>query len=107
MTDSKHTPGPWELDTDEAWPDVKVYADNLQFRVAIITDYADGVDKEQDKQMRAEQAANARLIAAAPELLAALEELVERLETLEHDHRVKHIGCSAARAAIARARGDK
>lgn len=47
-------------------------------------------------------AANARLIAAAPDLLAALEALVDGCECPggRHDHE-----CTQARAAIARAKG--
>jgi hypothetical protein len=57
--------------------------------------------------------ANARLIAAAPDLLAAVEELVGMLEawemTQEEDERGREVGelpaVKLARAALARARG--
>lgn len=50
-----------------------------------------------------ESAANARLIAAAPELLAALMDLADRAEGLES----RCLGTSMARAAIRKATGSQ
>lgn len=57
-----HTPGPWGCDGTE------VYAEHL----SICTAYRARLDDEGNYMPNAEVNANARLIAAAPELLAAL-----------------------------------
>jgi hypothetical protein len=51
------------------------------------------------------QEANARLIAAAPDLLDALAEMLADADTLQEPYRNEAI-CERARAAIARATGD-
>lgn len=67
---SKHTPGPWETDRNNVHPghiatiDCRFSSD----RVVIWSPYWPKDDAEQE--------ANARLIAAAPDLLDALEEIV-------------------------------
>lgn len=48
--------------------------------------------------------ANARLMAAAPELLNALEQAVTSMQ--DNGYRNSHLAVRAARAAIARARGE-
>lgn len=66
MTQNKHTPGPWVIDPDEttmAGPGV--YADGFGYvAVGAGSSYADRA---------AEERANVSLIAAAPDLLEALE----------------------------------
>jgi len=58
-----HTPGPWKLNFSNAEPAVTDY-DNVM--IAIVT-------TDEDKPQETEEVlANGRLIAAAPELLAAL-----------------------------------
>lgn len=74
--ESKHTPGPWGMDTVKTqvgccykigvFPS-KVGHDNF----ACV--YADGCRVDEDSGIAAELKANARLIASAPELLEALE----------------------------------
>ena len=86
----QHTPGPWlALDytgTDEpAWHVVPG-----DFHGTIAT-------------LDPEQSANARLIAAAPDLLAALEALVANLD--EGDF-ISTTRIDAARAALSKARGQ-
>jgi hypothetical protein len=97
----KHTPGPWNLQNDglgvyyvnpriEAGEDIEdTRHDSI---VARCTDFGAFSGIEDD-----EAAANARLIAAAPELLAALENLVN---TLDEDR------WTNARAAIRAAKGE-
>ncbi len=89
---SKHTPGPWKAHLDEAYfvtgPD--------RGRVAIMT-HLKGAHGLGGRRSGDESAANARLIAAAPELLEALTDLLG-WQTLAPDDVV-----AAARAAIARA----
>jgi len=82
---SEHTPGPWIIDSDDG--------DIIE---VVSGDYfiADVHRLEPKDEWRA----NARLIAAAPELLEALEELVDLYEYEDNVSR-------DARAAIAKARG--
>jgi hypothetical protein len=99
---SKHTPGPWVVRDDGhdyLWP--LIDAENVgaghyaSIAIAIQRDphpqHRGGIDA-------ATAAANARLIAAAPELLNALKQLV--------DTPVSDSAYRAARAAIARAEGE-
>ncbi len=80
-----HTPGPWRMDHDGSnW-------------MVVTDDYPEMVDVWGFNGMPAvEVVANARLIAAAPELLEALECLLEMGHAKAGD---------LARAAIAKARG--
>ena len=93
---SKHTPGPWEAHLDEAYfvtgPD--------RGRVAIMT-HLKGAHGLGGRRSGDESAANARLIAAAPDLLEALTDLLG-WQTLAPDDVV-----AAARAAITKAEGVK
>lgn len=65
----KHTPGPWESFGPMRFT---VYGGDPKVRIAVI-DYCTGADS-------AEHDANARLISAAPDLLAALRSNLEYLE---------------------------
>lgn len=67
-TDMKHTPGPWRVSLNTATGAFAIEDDN---RIAVICSRADWIHRA------SESAANARLIAAAPDLLAALMWLVE------------------------------
>ena len=115
MTESKHTPGPWICDVRNGC--IAIY-DGEQ-RNCLATDeptvaYWSGqrvTDADTDTwhyEVDPRDVANARLIAAAPELLAALEFIVATtadgsLDTLT---RLKNIrGC--ATPAIAKAKGEK
>lgn len=123
MTDAKHTPGPWSV-TRDVWPDVAEYEKHgIGVRPARPADlkrldalkgwssgYAPIALVKGDKRYcdDAMRLANARLIAAAPELLEALHILLANLSSdLEcegydplDDARVK-----LARDAIAKATG--
>ncbi len=95
----EHTPGPWAnsgADVKSGNPDEWIYGGQYRARIAKVQF---GLNYGQD--IAAETAANARLIAAAPDLLEALVEM-ERAFGAE---------CSGgpavrARAAIAKARGN-
>lgn len=90
---TKHTPGPWtatkcamsrdewRISNPEAWPIFTVLCG------------------------RPEARANAHLIAAAPDLLAALIKL-ERVESSPHSETVRYLAREQARAAIAKAEGS-
>lgn len=104
---SKHTPGPWEVrygcvsDADEG------------FGIGSKVDPAFGTVAEcwpctTTLHKRQTLAANARLIAAAPDLLAELRHLVRLLEPLEQSGELQVPGLATlngARAAIAEAEG--
>jgi hypothetical protein len=98
---AKHTPGPWEasrwrvcgrIDTD---------------RICVICDTAHNA-----KSRTPENEANARLIAAAPDLLAACQQLLKDfnqlwLDTTDGEHgEPLDQGPNMARAAIAKATGE-
>ena len=102
----KHTPGPWSLSPS---------FDRVERRVqhgdapALVWSIASGINSAHpDYLPRAEQIANARLIAAAPELLAALEDMTDRYARAMKDSGVSHypeamVEIRSARAAIAKA----
>ena len=68
----KHTPGPWH-----ATPAGHIASANHGF-VPLLTPFRAGVHKDRFGNPTPEVLANARLIAAAPELLKALENLTRR-----------------------------
>ena len=98
-----HTPGPWEGDAE--------YPDRL-----FVPDYGriwiNGYDSEGapihigyvDGPRTVERMANARVIAAAPELLEACESL---LRFAERDRLPTDVAVNAARTAIAKAKGEQ
>jgi hypothetical protein len=81
----KHTKGPWSYRLDDS----DVWAGDV--RVCRKPHNVSAYDKEWQ--------ANARLIAAAPDLLAALEDLLDQSEESWRDR-------DQARAAIAKAKGN-
>ena len=100
--DTKHTAGPWkskrenmERPNGELFARWQVGSMNADpWDIATLESFSEAVDAEQD--------ANARLIAAAPELLEALKGMVERYAS--HDSgRADPNEPAAARAAIAKA----
>jgi len=66
---SKHTPGPWALQVDEEI----IYSQGADFEPQIAITYK----REANLDGLLEERANARLIAAAPELLGALKALIK------------------------------
>ena len=97
MIDTKHTPGPWEVD--------QIDQSTIQIKAAgvIVAEVCSG---STFTRLSDEQQANARLIAAAPELLASLR---EALKVVDAYRRVSggdgDITAMNARAAIAKATG--
>jgi hypothetical protein len=105
MTDVKHTPGPWEFGPGYAPGDstFELFAPGGRQVIAQCSYenmWLSTYDGETD-------AANARLIASAPDLLEALKRMVEidDDEVVMDTDSVKE-RLSAARAAIARATGE-
>lgn len=114
MSDSKHTPGPWIATADESSPELGEFTirDSDGGCIADVrnpyADYDMQVEYASQPDCRIEH--DARLIAAAPELLEALKFAGPQLEVL-HKH---YSGSDAAtiykiigmcRAAIAKAEG--
>lgn len=96
-----HTPGPWEVDEDKR----DGGADQIIAGGQTITFMATGWPEEQ-------RHGNAHLIAAAPDLLGALINLIEwvtldMVEMQREGHTVSHLAksCDLGRAAIAKAKG--
>ena len=95
----QHTPGPWNVGDDSPNDYEGPIIDTRDRAVAVIT-----IDHETESTP--EDRANARLIAAAPELLAALIELEQFT-----DHEARPLASvklyAQARAAIAKATGGQ
>jgi len=91
MTNTQHTPGPWFVTPDGA----AVYEkDGFGYRGETVCRLVG----------HPFTTANARLIAAAPDLLDALAEMLADADTLQEPYRNEAI-CERARAAIAKATG--
>ena len=95
----KHTPGPWgatgrSRDEQKTIPLRSIYCERFGYSVAFVSDDRNG-----------EPEANARLIAAAPELLAALRDVLKRSRPNGNDMTLQRISAIAT-AAIAKATGS-
>ena len=99
---SKHTPGPW------------IYTPNIDgyFEISQSGCYQFYVSLTVGGLEVGEEEANARLIAAAPELLGFAEAYIEQFcgyqitNTLDAKHDATGYLCDIARAAIAKAKGE-
>lgn len=92
-----HTPGPWHSDATVSFhdrPDLPCVVD--QFRLVVAQCWDDGHSADECE-------ANASLISAAPELLAALKSSVGAMEVLGHP--ANYGALAKANAAIAKAEG--
>ena len=104
MTKQKHTPGPWESDAAMVW------APGAQKVVCQASDPSPLSGFVEHKTVAAgspllgEVFANARLIAAAPELLVALKDLLYQCRQL-HGEETQCLDFDQAEAAIAKAEG--
>lgn len=88
---SEHTPGPWEWSEDRRFLSQSGSEDEPFGSLAILIVNNLGVPAEAD----------ARLVAAAPELLTRLEQLLAAVE--RGDIQVRHV--TRAREAVAKAKG--
>lgn len=99
---TNHTPGPWSVGSD-MWPYIRTISGPVGVRIGYATTGASyGV--ESYSITPEEAAANAHLMAAAPDLLAALEWIMEAF--LVGDDWIGVPVADAARAAIAKAKGE-
>lgn len=101
MAMSKHTPGPWKAGKE-------LSSRSSEWLIAMdCGDRGRGIAIAETVPATGRELANARLIAAAPELLEALQNLMTRVQ---YDKDAKHWFTDeqkAARAAIAKALGEK
>lgn len=102
---SKHTPGPWEIDHDTRPAEICCVhglpphgEQNQTF--AYVRGALGYWDADENENL-----ANIRLIAAAPDLLAALQEMVERFGSRTDNLFSQRSACDDARAAIVKATG--
>jgi hypothetical protein len=86
MRGTQHTPGPWAVENPMG-EDIGLWIvqDGLEARqwscIAVVTDDEDGTARDEGGRFigRNEQRANARVIAAGPDMLKALHEAYDRL----------------------------
>lgn len=97
MSAAKHTPGPWWV-TDSGVRDAGGYICHTNKAQRY-----EGQDERYERET-AERAANARLIAAAPELLEALSQIRELAYSGRHEEHFNAIQ-DRAEAALAKAAG--
>ena len=107
---TKHTPGPWLFRTAPTSAGLCHIVSAADWRGAFI--YGDGLRKGIDDALPKAQelAANARLIAAAPDLLEALQHIEEYWNQDQNETAMADAcwhAINTARAAIARATGEQ
>lgn len=110
---TKHTTGPWTIDAfnsgnviairDGVSPSGKSYRDGRHQLLVARAWTSDSIDKPESHE---EVEANARLIAAAPEMLAALEMVKTTCGGAENWNGETRAFILAADAAIAKAKGE-
>jgi len=79
METSKHTPGPWHTNSKDPW-ESEVLSERGGIIAECNTDNTEELPNETESQEDDRCAANARLMAAAPDLLAALKGLVDVID---------------------------
>ncbi len=98
MSETKFTPGPWRVRAHTSQPNDRVVVDTFGGSVACV--YRDMGENEPPRE------ANAHLIAAAPDLYAALEALHRATAILPASMDEPGSPQALARAALAKARGE-
>jgi hypothetical protein len=109
MSEEKHTPGPWRIVIDDDGNSLSgrpMIAAAPELDCAIV--HWDGFEQEfwESARGKKEMHANARLIAAAPDLLEALERCLNFIENTESEMGDTLECGDKARAAIAKAKGE-
>lgn len=108
MSDAQHTPGPWTYQFNVNFDlHPRVMAKREDGEMVCIASTI-GTKTTRDKLSLEEKSTNAHLIAAAPDLLDALEDALAELSPLMMAYRAEHYDdiCGKARAAIAKAKGE-
>jgi len=123
MKNTQHTRGPWAVHTRHSryhFPRVQVYSISKKYICELPDQTGDTEPPEFDKSMRksyyddpddaAQNLANARLIAAAPDLLSTLEKLLACASKLDqsatHDGLQNCEAIAQAREALLKAKGE-
>lgn len=106
---SEHTPGPWSLEPPKSSPFTPQANNRVWPSTAWANHRRDPICQLSSQgaappDIDPEAQANARLIAAAPELLAALKSLIENVETGSYESTGQCI--ADCRAVIAKAEGN-
>lgn len=112
MSTSKHTPGPWSVE-DPMGADVGLWIvqsglEPYQWScIAMVTDGEDGTARDEGGRFigRTEQEANARLIAASPDVVRSGRQLLDALENRAALPAYLKSAMAEFRAAIAKAEG--
>lgn len=103
---TKHTPGPWKW--DESWGAIMTDHNNPSRLISPV--WTGCNPRGMGPEAEAEDAANARLIAASPDLLEALKALLQEVATIDHAYALRmtenNPACKQARAALAKATGQ-
>lgn len=95
MSKPKHTPGPWVVDPDS--PNDISPADDLGLGIANVSN----VDNIDGRWLFGDESkANAKLIAAAPDMIAALERAALQFRFYEQAHREKGTDESMRKAEV-------
>ena len=81
MSAAKHTPGPWQV-VCHSWHASSVYSKDMDTIATCVVPCVDDEPADSDADDEALKDANARLIAAAPELLAALTACAHELDAI-------------------------
>lgn len=110
MNEAKHTPGPWEWTWEDASMQILSRAGDIGEGHVLAVTPCEACQKRNYRCLGPTEA-NARLIAAAPEMLAACESIATQEGLLRH-HLTAVKGCeplfralSELKAAIAKAKG--
>lgn len=100
----KSTPGPWRVRNCQTAVLVDVVRNGEAMLIALVADNDSQGDTDTERKMN-----NARLIAAAPQMLEALEAMIKRFQPESHDAAgcmFKNCELCKAVAAIAGAKGE-
>lgn len=81
MARATHTPGPWSI-TEHSWKDTGIYGADHSHVAALSLGIEDEEDEGAIEEESAIVAANARLVAGAPDLLAILKRAGEELRLI-------------------------
>lgn len=105
---AKHTPGLWAIQEYKGSSAPTIFQHETCEPVAEVSNVGEDSDGSRDKD---EELANARLIAAAPELLAAIQDMLNRVEWAQRPGQSVQAGILAGaeklREAIAKAEGPQ